>query len=228
MIINIATIPDKDAIDIAELPELTYENKKDYEKKYKSMYLTPLTGKIVCFSYLMQDNYKSKQPQSLVLFDEGRDEYMNFLSSIVNIILEWNNKRFVGIPYTNDPLITFNGKKFDLPFILFEVCRVLSNFSKYIVFKSIIESCLFNTYSITYNSNILHYDMYEILSNFYSPTMQNCKLSQWAKRMDTSLVYGNQDCILEWYENKEYRDITKYCESNIISILELYNRVVAL
>jgi len=257
MVLNIETIPDKDAIEIAELPqkpEITIEDApkygnlkdesliakkrqewleekmKDYEEKYKEAYqamcLTPLTGRIVCFSYLTKDDYKSKQVQTITCFNDNYDEYRNFLITIVNIIIGWNNKTWVGTQYNNDPLITYNGKKFDLPFILLEVTRVLSSDSKYSIFRRIIESNLSRAYSTTYSNDVSHYDMYEILSSFYNYNLQKGKLSQWARRMGVSPVFGSGDKVLEWYENKEYENIIKHCESNVISTYELYEHIV--
>lgn len=155
---------------------------------YGKLSLTPLTGKIICVA-AKEDNTDS------FLCGGGEIEIVKHAFHLINKATR---------------IVTFNGKQFDIPFLVNAAVRLG-------VSMPIRALLLTNKYS-----NEHHTDMRNILTNFQQ--FGRGTLGQWASRLGINPPYGDGSQIAGWYLDGDFEQIGKHSMSNVQATYEIYKR----
>ncbi len=185
-------------------------NEEEKKEVKESLGLYPLTGEIVAVGMLNPDTKKGQ-----VLYQSGADmqddfeeEDIEYKSMNEKEILEnfWKAVR------SFDQIITFNGRSFDVPYIMIRsaVHKVKPS-----------RNFMGNRYDFS-----SHCDLLDQLT-FYGAT-RRYNLDFYAKRLGIKSSKENENGIDgsqvgEFYKNKKYKEIAQYCAADLETTRELFN-----
>jgi len=208
--IDIETIPNQNLTDLEY--EIIYRKvlKDDYEKikndtskyfgghieskeiiKYAS--LNQEFNQIVCICVNINDNifsFSGKNERNILLdFWETFNEFKSF----------------------EIKLITFNGKRFDIPIILF---RSL---------KNLIQPSI--KFSYKRYDTVYHIDILEILTNFYQ-NQNFLTMKEYAKILNIENTDNDNGCdVFKLFNSNNIKDIVNHCISDIDTTKKLYEKI---
>lgn len=151
--------------------------------------LTPLTGKVICVAF------KEDDKESLLL---GGNETM-MIRGAFHLINKCTR------------LVTFNGKQFDLPFLIISATRINIPMPAHIL-------RMLGKYE-----NDRHTDIRNILTNHQQ--FGRGTLGQWASRFGINPPYGDGSQIAGWYLDNDWKQIGKHSISNVQATYEIYQRI---
>lgn len=196
--LNIETAPDKSCpTELLPKPEDFYpEFKKPETLKEKAaeamskLSLSPLTGRIICVASKIDD----ATPRVIV----GEDE-----KSIVAEALALMSKA--------TRVVTFNGKSFDMPYIMIAGARHGLNIP-----------ARFLRLLAKYDTEH-HVDVRNVLTNFNQ--FGKGKLGQWATRFGIEPPYGDGSKVESWYNNQMWDEISRHSMTNVEATYLIYKRL---
>ncbi len=187
---------------------LKYSQTKEEEEKVKnSLALSPLTGEVVTIGMLNPETQKG-----YVLFQTNGTKIEKFEEN--GIIFEAGNEKgilekFWEIIKTYEQVITFNGRSFDVPFLMMR-----SAINKVRVSKNLMG------YRFDYKS---HCDLLEQLT-FYGATRRfNLEFYTKSFGIKSPKEEGIEGSMVkDFYKEKKYLEIARYCARDIVATKELY------
>lgn len=176
--------------------------------------LSPLTGEIVAIGVL---DYEKEQgvvyyQSPEVKASETKDGNFKFKPMMESEMLEsfWQ-----GIQ-NYDEIITFNGRAFDIPFIIARSAKWQVEITKDLMSNRYIESQKFG---------VKHIDLYDQLS-YYGAVRRQGGLHMWCRLLGikSPKIDGVKgDDVKMLFENQEYLKIAEYNTRDLIATKELYD-----
>lgn len=189
IVIDIETVPyNKND----EVEDIIFRKKKTIEN-IKFCSLNKEFGEIVCIGCNINGF-------DLVFYKKS--EY-NILKDFSKMLYKFNNQKI--------KLITFNGKKFDIPFIIFR--------------------CIINEINLPFKLETkryytnLHFDIFEVLTNFYQ-TQTFFTLKDYCKIFNIKNDdKDNGKDVYSLYIQKEFESIKNHCISDVKCTKEIYEKI---
>ena len=157
--------------------------------------LAPLTGKIICASYLYEDSDGKYEPIATIAGDNE--------ASIVESLLAAISSHHAEFP----TIVTYNGLQFDIPFIAIAAARCG-------IMLPVGYRDLLNRYGAD------HVDIYSLLSAYGAH--KKGKLSDWSLRFGIEPPFGVGNMVTDWFRLGDWDSIKRHCESNVRCTDELY------
>lgn len=157
------------------------------------MCLDPDFGQIVTIQFFMFDNVEKTGGITLQEPDLLHD-FWSFMGGRSN---------------SNPTIVTFNGKSFDIPYILKR--------SAYLGVKPTI-----NIPTKRYSTSP-HFDIAEVLSGFDMSKMK--KLGIYCDLFGIKHKIADANKVGEWFRNGEFDRITKHCREDVRATAELYEKI---
>jgi len=176
--------------------------------------LSPLTGEIVVIGVLDYEKeqgvvyYQSPEVKAF----ETKDGNFKFKPMMESEMLEsfWQ-----GIQ-NYDEIVTFNGRSFDIPFIIARSAKWQVEITK---------DLMSNRYVESQRSGVKHIDLYDQLS-YYGAVKRSGGLHMWCRLLGikSPKVDGVKgDDVKMLFENQEYLKIAEYNTRDLVATKELYD-----
>lgn len=175
---------------------------------------SPLTGEVVAIGVLDGDKEKGavyfQAPGQERAFEEGEYKY-EALSEKAMLEKFWN------IVSKYDEFVTFNGRQFDVPFLMIRsaVCGVRPT-----------KNLMANRYLNYQPGNARHVDLLDQLS-FYGALRRKGSLHLWTRAfgIESPKSQGvSGDDVQSLFNDKRFEDIARYNARDLKATLELYRR----
>lgn len=227
LIFDIETVGiDFDSLDKVTRTNLTRWIKReagDSENKYNALLtdlkeglgFSPLTGKIVAIG----------------VFDTVKNKGVVYFQSPDQEIEEWRDASFTFKPRTEEEMIiafwqgakaynifiSFNGRSFDVPFILIRGAKYKIKPSK---------NLMANRYLRFQQSAVKHIDLFDQLS-FYGAVRRRGNLHLYCQALGirSPKAFGiTGDDVGDLFKNKKYKEIAEYNSWDLIATTELYEK----
>lgn len=204
LVINVETIADPTVpIDLLpQLEDMPSGNAKDplkiaetkaskLEEAQGKLCLTPLTGRICLIGYM-------RQGEVPVLLPIGSEE------SAINAHAQLN--RVLDELDGTDRIITYNGKKFDIPYILTEQTRLGVDVNIRLL------------RALRKYGNIDHCDVFADIFD------ESKSLKAWNRRFNGPPVFGDGSMVGQWVRDGQDELVQRHCASNLVATRYLYDR----
>jgi DNA polymerase elongation subunit (family B) len=162
------------------------------EEATSKLCLSPLTGRICVIGY-------AKQGQPPVLMEIGSTESAFNAHQELNRVLDGLDGQ--------DRIITYNGKKFDIPYILTEQARLGIDMNIRLL------------RALRKYGNIDHCDVF---ADIFDETKS---LKAWNLRFNGPAIFGDGSMVGQWHREAMYEHIQRHCASNIVATRYLYDRL---
>ena len=162
------------------------------------MGLFPLTGRIICGSYLYADSDGKVDEIRTIHGDNEREIVQGLINGITQVSAEFPT------------LVTYNGISFDVPYICTAAARYGIPLPTGYEYKDLLNK---------YGSD--HIDVYTYLTAF--GINKKGKLSDWSLRFGFEPPYGSGDMVSSWFKLGDWDSITRHCSSNVRCTDQLFN-----
>lgn len=156
--------------------------------------LSPLTGRIICFSYINGDGDAAEPVVSFW----GNDE-----EGIVRKAVDAVQSKGSEFPI----IVTYNGISFDVPFLYTACVRLGIPYP--LDFRDTVSK-----YGVD------HVDVYQYLSSY--GVNKRGTLTDWSHRLGVEPPFGRGNMVADWYRLGDWDSIKKHCESNTIATDAIY------
>lgn len=184
---------------------------KALEKIYSSLSLSPVTARIACIGYKVDYD----EPEC-ICYDSERDILLEFQKVLDQVFTyeptEYDIKRF----YKNK-IITFNGKKFDLPFIQY---------------RSIVNNVSIMNLNDKYPANYIVVDLFDYLTNISLTDNLHSKLSmvslsKWASifGIGEKQSISKKEIDIEQLFYNDRGKLIEYSLNDVMLIYKLYKKI---
>jgi len=173
--------------------------------------LSPLTGKIILGMVLTDADGISNSAESIQIMDKNfsilKYDNPNESDLIANLLIDLETALDNG-----HMLVTYNGKNFDLPYIMKR--SVILGIAKphYIPYSDLISKY----------KNDKHVDLFQLLNDYG----QFSSLSEWSYKLHNSLELSSDgNKVGEWYETGQMAKIIDHCKDDLIKTYLLYEKL---
>lgn len=199
--------------------ERTAKNEEEYKAHLKDVReglgFSPLTGQIVAIGVLDGQTEKGAvyfdiQKESIKEFEENN---IKFKPSTEVQMLE----KFWEIAGKYNEFVTFNGKKFDVPFIMIRSAINRIKPTKHL---------LSNRYLTSQRFDAKHVDLFDELSFYGNMQMKGNNLHMWTRAfgIESPKSKGvDGDDVAMLFKEKKYLDIARYNSLDLIATKKLYD-----
>lgn len=209
IVLDIETIPNQN---LKEFHQEIINRKCETFETNKYCSITPEFSQIICIGLNIKHQLTKIELLKLKEYDLDIEENNIMFTGINETEIIINMYKYISSFKQSDiKIITFNGKKFDIPTILKRACllNILPTY-KFINKK----------YDMIY-----HYDIMEVLNNFYYDK-NTLKLQEYAK------IYGieNNDIsdgseVYKLFKENKLSEIEKHCIEDINTTRKLYDKI---
>ena len=173
---------------------------------------SPLTGRIISLGVFDMEKesavvYFDTNNVPVEEFSEGHVKYKpmaeaQMLSSFWKGALNYNE------------FITFNGRAFDIPYII-----IRSGIQKIKVTKNLLSHRSLHAQAF----NAKHIDLHDQLT-FYGALPQEPDLTLWSRALSNSTNVGDESLIRGLYKEAKFSEVAEYTAQNLLATKELYLR----
>jgi len=197
--------PDERLVDPAKI-QASIDKKRS--KILDEAALSPLTGKIICYSLIARDYDGEAKTESTEVINMGAiNNEIDLLNKLKLVISTISGRTFLN---QIDTIVSFNGKSFDIPFLITR-CAIHGIES---MFKPS------NRYELNH-----HFDIRSALTNF--DQFGKGTLTDWCRafgiKLETAHIVGSD--ISKLWKSGKYQDIKDKCLEDVNLMYKLYYRI---
>ncbi len=222
LVIDIETVgvnyDDLDDISKAHIKDHA-EDDDDFECIKERLGLSPLTGKTVAIGILNPDT--GKGAVFLSLPDGEKNDLPKELEPGIALEIgteEEMMKKFWDAARAYNCFIDFNGRGFDIPFLMIRSAILGIQPTK---------NLMSNRYLFSQDRNAIHVDLWDQLSFYGASRFERTGLHFWTQAFGIKSPKGDGVCgsdVGKLYEEKKYFDIAKYNFADVKATAELFRK----